>query len=83
MAQGALGHLHLLDVQQIKHGAQYADPSANDGAPFFLEAFQADAIRRLGAQQAFLQPVEALAGDDALGAARSCKHVANGASCAG
>ena len=58
MAQRALGHLHLVNLQQIEHCAQHAQTTANHGAAVFFEAFQAQAAGLPGAQQFALQPVQ-------------------------
>ena len=79
LAQGALRHLHTVNLQQLKHGAQHTEPAANDGAALFLEPFQAQPVSALGAQHALLQPVQPFGGDGAGRMACCGQHVAHGA----
>ncbi|MNV50174.1 hypothetical protein D3C71_1421680 [compost metagenome] len=57
--------MHLADVQQIKHGAQHTDTSADHGAPFILQSVHAQAISGLRTQKSIAKPVQAFAGNEA------------------
>ena len=75
VAQGALGHLHLVDLEQVEHGTQHTDAAADDRAPVFLQTVHAHLVRAAGRHQLLAQPVQALAGDGAGGPAGGAQHV--------
>ncbi|MNT05903.1 hypothetical protein D3C72_1405480 [compost metagenome] len=83
MAQGALGDLHFLDVEQVEHRAQHAQAAADHGLAVFAHAVDAQLVDAAGLEQAVEQPVEALARDEASLAAGGSEHVAHRADGAG
>ena len=59
LAQCALGHPHLLDVEQVENGAQDTQTATDHGAAIFLEPLQPDLVGTLGPQQPLTQPIQA------------------------
>ena len=79
VAQGAFGGAHLVDIEQIEHGAQHGQAATDHRAAVF---FQAGHVQVRGApclQQAVEQPVQPVAGHGGGWAARQSQHVADGA----
>ena len=75
MAKGALGHLHLVDLQQIKDRLQHGQSPANDGFSVFFDAVQAQVVWRLRLDQPVFQPTQSFAGDFFFWPARCGQHI--------
>ena len=78
VSQGALGRLHLVDLEDFERGTQHTDATADDGAPVVLQTVHAHLVRAARRHQLLAQPVEALAGDGAGWPAGGAQYVTHG-----